>query len=902
MHAVSSNLTRRLIVLMILLYAGFYANAQVIKGRITDANGQPVYNASLFIRELRMGTAANDNGYYELRVPQGVYVCVFQSMGYENQTILLEVGELETVEYNVTLIETAFSIPELFVSNNRGEDPAYAMMRRAIAMAPFYLNQVSEYKAEVYLKGTLHVGRISPLLKRLAQSEDLNLREIEGNTYLEESFNEIEFIVPNHYKQTIVRKTGSMPVSEDNNAMTLITASIYDENAFNPIISPLSTSAFAHYRFSYEGFFLDDDRIINKIRIIPRRNSKQLFSGYVYIADGYWNVHSADVSGELIMGITFRMQINFGEVNENVWMPVSHHFNFDASVLGNSGSFHYVASIKYTELIENTALRKPDALLLAQQQRLAQQQLQAPPTELSERSAQPTRTSERIENLLDREDLTNRQAYQLARLMQRESETEKRENQSLDLTEELRRTFNITVDSAANVRDTAFWEKMRPVPLNTEEIRSYQQREHRLATQQQKRDTVQSAADSKQQSTSTSRKILLGTNNVSLGKQGSWGNIRYRGLLNPSQIGFNTVDGFYIGQRFTYNKNFSQQRQISITPEATWAINRKTLMWEVDAWYAYAPMRRGRTNIRFGHKSSDFSDLGMHDFENTIASLFFRQNYLKLYDNNFVSLGNMIDIANGLQLTTNVRFSRRVMLDNNSDFSFFYNNGRQYSPNEPVNIELVVPLINHNHTSLAVNFAYTPRLYYRIVGKRKHYVRSDFPTFFAGWRKGLNGVMGSSSNYDHAWLGISQTLKAGLMQEFSYGVFAGSFINNKTVHFPDFAHFKTIEIPFSIKTFGTGSYKLLEYYRYSASDKHVQAHFVYQTPFLFLKFLPYFSNRILWKESVQLNYLYTPGLKNYLEPSYTIGMLPAWEIGVFAGFSNFKYRSWGFKASLALNP
>ena len=74
------------------LLAGNMLHAQIIKGRITDVNGQPVSNASLFIRELKLGTAANEQGYYELKVAEGVYTCVFQCLGYETETHVITVA------------------------------------------------------------------------------------------------------------------------------------------------------------------------------------------------------------------------------------------------------------------------------------------------------------------------------------------------------------------------------------------------------------------------------------------------------------------------------------------------------------------------------------------------------------------------------------------------------------------------------------------------------------------------------------------------------------------------------------------------------------------------------------------------------------------------------------------
>jgi hypothetical protein len=187
-------------------------------------------------------------------------------------------------------------------------------------------------------------------------------------------------------------------------------------------------------------------------------------------------------------------------------------------------------------------------------------------------------------------------------------------------------------------------------------------------------------------------------------------------------------------------------------------------------------------------------------------------------------------------------------------------------------------------------------------------VKSDFPTFSATWQKGVSGILGSNSNFDRLELGVRQDLTPGLMQKFNYNLRAGAFVNRKTISFPDFKHFNTVEIPVTLNSIsqqstGDGSnqpsFCLLEYYRYSTSDKYFEAHLYYETPFLLLKFLLYFRNRMLWMEGLQFNYLYTNGIKNYKELGYTIGL--GIQAGVFVGFENFKYRSFGVKLSVPLN-
>ncbi|MDR2848415.1 MAG: DUF5686 and carboxypeptidase regulatory-like domain-containing protein, partial [Bacteroidales bacterium] len=830
--------------------------AQGIKGRVTAENGEPVVSASLYIKELRQGTTANEEGYYELKLPAGDYTCIFQSMGYEPATHQVTIRQGINL-LNIVLKEKVYEIGEVVISNKR-EDPAYNIMRRAIAMSPYYMNQVKEYEAELYLKGSVHIIKISALVKRMAKEQLEGIKE--GNTYTEESVNEIKFTAPNKYKQKVLKKTGNIPENQDvTDALQMITTSVYDASGVLPYISPLSTSAFAHYRFTYEGFSEENGRIIYKIRITPSHKGKQLFTGYIYIADNFWNVHNMDLSGEFVIGGKFRVQINFGEVSGNVWLPVSHRVDFAGSILGNKGDFRYVSSLKYTNITENTAVRKPDALKLAEQQRqTAQTVVAAPsPTPPAKKTAQD-KNSKKIEKILSQEDLSNRDAYKLAKLMQKNAENEKPKEKSLNLTDNYYEDYKVEVDSNARKADTAYWAKMRPVPLMTDELKAYQKGlELKPARKDTTKRTMKTMRTMQTESPlgGTSKKIWSG-GSVSLRKAGY---LKYPGL-KPSQAGFNTVDGFYIGQKITYYKDFAakaNEKRFSFTPEAVWAINRKALMWNVSTELAYAPLRRGRASLAIGHMTTDFAGQAvMHPFENTVASLFFRRNYPKLYDNRFIKASNTVDVANGLQLYTNILYEKRTFLDNISDYSFFYTNSRDYSPNTPPNEAITAPIPAHQHLSFTVNLSYTPHYYYRIGrDNRKRMVRSDFPTFAAGWQKGML-LAGSSSDYDQITVAIFQNINTGVMQHFKYQVRGGMFVNKRQLYFPDFKHFSSMEIV-TIRSPELNRFSLLDFYRYSTGSSFIEAHANFSTPYLALKFLPFFSER-LWNESLQINYLYTP--------------------------------------------
>ena len=84
--------------------------------------------------------------------------------------------------------------------------------------------------------------------------------------------------------------------------MTFINASFYQPEIAEMAISPLSPSAFSHYNFKYTGLSLQGDYTINKIQVIPKRKSQQLFEGTIYIIEDLWCLQSVDLVNENLAG------------------------------------------------------------------------------------------------------------------------------------------------------------------------------------------------------------------------------------------------------------------------------------------------------------------------------------------------------------------------------------------------------------------------------------------------------------------------------------------------------------------------------------------------------------------------------------------------------------------------
>ncbi|MCK4701329.1 MAG: carboxypeptidase-like regulatory domain-containing protein, partial [Bacteroidales bacterium] len=705
---------------------------QAIKGKITDNDGQPIPFATVYIKELTKGSTANPDGNFDLKIPEGQYSIMISALGYKPETRHIEVNN-ETIELNFNLTEHTYKIKEIRIYSG-SEDPAYMIMRKAIGLAPYYLNQINHYSAEVYLKGSIIVLKIPKLFQNVMKVE-ANENEVEiGRNYVEESLNEIIFDAPDKYNQRVISFNTSFPGDNEVDAMGFVKSSFYQPTV-DMAISPLAPNAFSHYRFKYEGVSFEGNYAINKIKVTPRRKSQQLFTGYLYIVDDYWNIHSVDLTIELFVG-PFRIRQLYTPVKDDAWLPVSYNMDVKVSIIGIKANVSYLSSVRYSDIEINRDITPPLAL---------QETIKKPDKPVDEKPepARDKKITEQIENILSKEEMSNRDMIKLARLMDKETKREKPEDKSL----EIKKTTTHTIEKDANKRDSTYWNKIRPIPLTENELIGYRARDSVLLA---KTDTTIGADTLKKQK---SRIIKFAGNLFSektFRSKDSSLVFRYDGLIGLNKLSFNTVDGWTYKQEFSLKKVFSPGREFGIYPEIGYAFNREAVMWNIHNSFSYAPLKRASFFLDLGQRSLDFNpEYGISRSLNSISSLFFRYNYLRLYEESYFKIGNNIDLANGLRLSASIKYAERKHLENSTDYSFFFVDDRDYEDNRPENIHLTsYPLDDQESFVIRLGLSYTPGYYYRIKNGVKNMVSSDYPTFSIEYQKGIPGAFNSRADFD----------------------------------------------------------------------------------------------------------------------------------------------------------
>lgn len=331
-----------------------YCLSQNFTGKITDKQQSPLLGSNIYIKEVNQGLICDDKGEFQVTLDNGKYNITFRCLGYKPISQTIEIKN-NAVNLHAVMEQEVYELKEITIVNS--EDPAYSIIRKAIAKAPNYLNAANKYTADVYVKVNMELYTISKLMDKLVSEEGFKVSDFKNNVFLQESFNQLEFVAPDKYTQTVKAFSSSIPDNLDpKESFTIMNASIYAP-LVSQKISPLNKDAFKYYKYKYEGFNEENGTTINKIKFEAKYKNPQLMSGYLYIADTTWHVQYAELSHDMF-GMKQDFVISYEEVSPKVYLPLSYSLNGKFDIFGTSGSLNYFSSLKYTDIKPNKEIIK----------------------------------------------------------------------------------------------------------------------------------------------------------------------------------------------------------------------------------------------------------------------------------------------------------------------------------------------------------------------------------------------------------------------------------------------------------------------------------------------------------------------------------------------------------------
>ena len=771
--------------IFLLLSAASYAQ---IKGKITSANGEGIPFVSITIENTYNGTTANEEGQYELAVKNpGKYTVIFQSIGFKTKKITVNAQTLPYTQ-DVVLDDENYELKEVTISNT--EDPAYAVIRKAIENRKINSARTGRFEADFYSKG---IFRVKDLPKKImGQKIDMPEGMVDstgsGILYLSETVSHITFEQPDKLKERII----ASKISGNDNGFSYNTAMDTYYNFYETyvdmdevqIISPIGSGALGYYRYKMEGTFFDENNNqINKIKVTPRRDKEPVVEGYIYIVDDSYAIYAVDFN---LKG--YRMQIpflnsmnikqNFTFNTENrIWSKNSQIFDIDAGAFGIkfSGTFTHI----YTNYIFKDKFEK--------------------------------------------------------------------------------KTFGrevIVIEEEANKKDSTYWNTTRPIPLTQEEVADYTKKD----SIQEKYKSV-TYKDSVNKAHSKFKWHSPVTGYTYRNSKGIWFN--YDGVLQlPS---YNTVQGWSLDTKLAISiplvKTEDETKKKNIYASAAFNYGIAEDRLRVNGMlYLYG------VSITGGNTIEQFNPQNITPLVNSVSTLFFKDNYMKLYDKTFARIAYGKNLWPGSSIGANVEYLRRRPLYNNADWTFIKNDHEYISNNplDPFNYTSA-PFQTHTLYKAAIGATFNFGVKYRSFpdGRKDILNYGEYPTLNLRYEKAFAGSI-KEYEYDHIQASASYKTTFGNKGDFGISVKGGKFFNADGIAFTDFKHFNGNETHVNSGNQNLSRFNILPYYSLSTNNSYFELHAEHNFKGYVMNKIP-LLNYLQWNLVVGYHNIATPDFKPYHE-------------------------------------
>ena len=433
------------------------------------------------------------------------------------------------------------------------------------------------------------------------------------------------------------------------------------------------------------------------------------------------------------------------------------------------------------------------------------------------------------------------------------------------------RYYTVAGDSLRLITDSSYWASRRDKPLSTTEQALYNETP---TIEQIDSSLINHYAQLGQRLTSTVNRDYKSVR------------MQYSGLFNPLQLSYGSEHGVTYKQELRLSHTYARDRQLRFHPEVGILFRSKQLRIKATTDWEYKPERRGMLRLTLANDNQEFPSEVIQliseklQLTEKVKDFNFKELDLPYYHHYYADLSNQIELFNGLTFFGGIAYHLRTPVQKEREGT-------------------LIKLKNANDFEPFIGLTYTPRQHYWMDGYRKEYLYSAFPTFRLELGKGIYGVMGSHSDYWRLETGLNQTLRLGLSERLSYNFSSGFYFETRYNYFANFRYFAKQYFPEPWRDRFGGIFHLLSSDWYYASERYVQAHCMYEAPFILLHFIKPRTHRYIISERFYLSQLWTPVKPNHTEMGYGVGN-DLLNVALFLGFDKFKYQGAGLKLSLEL--
>lgn len=442
-------------------------------------------------------------------------------------------------------------------------------------------------------------------------------------------------------------------------------------------------------------------------------------------------------------------------------------------------------------------------------------------------------------------------------------------------------------DKNAEWRDIKYWDSIRPVPLEADELRDFQVKD---STARARRDSAKSRQHLDSLRARPQPVKALGV--IWEGVSHRWyfqgdTSVQSHSLYVPGLIkglSYNTVEGAALqispGVTFTLPK----RRYLTWLSSVRYGFSNAHLQAQTGLTLTRAPEggigARNTWSVSGGKRITQFNRANpIGPVMNSLYTLLLKENYMKLYESRFAQLSFNRSYESSFAFSVFSLFEDRNPVANTTDFVLIKNDRKSFTPNHPQELA-GVPFGKEQVLTVGGNVSFQPGQRYIEYPRGRRSIGSKYPTFSAGYRKGFIDADFDRWNFD-----VRDEMNFKLLGELKYHLGAGGFLNAAAVSIPDMQHFNGNQTFLNIRYLN--SFQLAQYYEYSTTAGFfATANLEHHFNGLLTNRIPLF-NRLKWHLVAGTNAFYVNRDKHYVEVFAGLeNILKVFRVDVVAGYQS----------------
>jgi hypothetical protein len=455
-----------------------------------------------------------------------------------------------------------------------------------------------------------------------------------------------------------------------------------------------------------------------------------------------------------------------------------------------------------------------------------------------------------------------------------------------------KRTFSreiVSFKTEANKKDSTFWSTIRPVPLSDEEVKDYI-----------RKDSLQIVKASKPYLDSIDKvnnKFKIFDLITGYSYQNSHKDTRFSFSGPLRAMSFNTVQGPNARATVSFRKNYDEfKRYFTTKADVNYSIADRRLRPTASFTYKFNNISRPFITLSGGNKVEQFNPSNPIPITvNSIASLFFEDNYMKLYDKSFLRIDYSQEWFNGIRFYGTLAYEKRQPLVNTSNNIFVDDPADYYTSNNPLDEDAfnTAPFSAHDiykfNITTRINF---DQDYMSYPDSKFNMSSNTYPTLFLSYEKGFSGRK-NDYNFDQLKVRLTQRISLGNKGTLRYNAKAGKFFNADNITFIDYQHFNGNQTHVGSSSNYLDIFNNMPYYTNSTNTEYLEFHAEHDFKGFILGKIP-LLNKLNYNLVIGAHTLATKTIKPYNEFSIGIDNL-GWGKFRFLRFDYVRSYQSGFQ-------